>query len=122
MHTIFVYGSLKRGQRLHDVLLGQQFLGLAETLPDYALFDCGEYPALVKVSTNGDSVKGELYRVEPNCLQNLDLIEGVDQGLYSRQPVNLQSVNTFHKDSHIVWAWYYQHSIEGLRQCGREWP
>ncbi len=122
MYTIFVYGSLKRGQLLHGALIDQKFLGLATTCLEYALFDCGEYPALVKVAANGDAVKGELYRVDSICLQKLDQIEGVDEGLYVREPVSLQDAGEYPDGPNRVWAWFYLHSIHGLRRCGSEWP
>lgn len=122
MDTIFVYGSLKRGQLLHEALNGQQFLGFATTLPEYALFDCGQYPALVKVATNGDAVKGELFSVDPICLQKLDQIEGVDEGLYSREIVKLENAGSNLEEKVHVWAWFYLHSVASLKRCGDEWP
>jgi gamma-glutamylaminecyclotransferase len=119
---VFVYGSLKQGQRLHHAIQGQQFLGNSTTCPDYALYDCGDYPALVKVAANGESVKGELYRVDSNCLQNLDNIECVDEGLYCRKPVDLLPRDDEDDSSDIVWAWFYLQSIDGLRRCGNQWP
>ena len=88
MRRIFVYGTLKQGHCRHDVLTGQTFLGPAKTEPNYKLFDLGSYPGLV-FSEHGRSIEGELYAVNDNCLQQLDIIEGVDIGLYRREPIEL---------------------------------
>ena len=115
---VFVYGSLKRGFALHRELSGQQFLGAATTEPEYRLLDCGDYPGMLRVSSVGQSVKGEVYRVDADCLRRLDHVEGVDEGHYSRDRVKLKSPF----DSEMVWAYFYLGDIAGLRGCGREWP
>ncbi|MBE7481117.1 MAG: gamma-glutamylcyclotransferase [Polyangiaceae bacterium] len=70
---LWVYGSLKRGERHHDELGGAELLGHGRTLPRYALSRSGEYPALVAGS---EVVSGELYRVTPELLARLDVFEG----------------------------------------------
>jgi gamma-glutamylcyclotransferase (GGCT)/AIG2-like uncharacterized protein YtfP len=45
MTTLFVYGSLKRGQHHHYYLLrDSKFLGSFRTAPKYRLFNAGPYP------------------------------------------------------------------------------
>ena len=115
---IFVYGSLKRGFALHRHLLRQEFLAVASTQPSYRLFDCGAYPAMVKVAVNGTSVKGEVFSVDQECLLRLDEIEGVGEGLYVRDFVPLcpplETSRTF--------AWFFVPPTSGLSDCGSEWP
>lgn len=79
---LFVYGSLKRGGRHHDVLqaAGATFLAEAETAPGYrlsALDETDEYLALER-STAGapEVVQGELYEVPESQLPALDAFEG----------------------------------------------
>jgi gamma-glutamylcyclotransferase (GGCT)/AIG2-like uncharacterized protein YtfP len=57
---LFVYGTLKRGQRNHRLIADQRFLGEATTEPRYRVFDLGPYPGLVIDETNGVAVLGEL--------------------------------------------------------------
>lgn len=72
--TLFVYGTLMRGEENHHLLAGAEPLGAARTAPRYRLADLGRYPALVE---GGDiSVTGELWRVEPELLATLDELEG----------------------------------------------
>lgn len=117
---LFVYGSLKRGYTLHSELFEQQFVAEAHTPPDYRLFDIGQYPGMVKVVSDGLSVKGELYRVSQQCLQRLDEVEGVDEGLYVRTCIQL--VDPPHCDHEPVWTYLYLQPTEHLRDCGSEWP
>ncbi|MCP4783849.1 MAG: gamma-glutamylcyclotransferase [Fuerstiella sp.] len=115
---IFVYGSLKRGFVLHRHLLRQEFVATASTQPGYRLFDCGAYPAMVKVAVNGRSVKGEVFSVDQECLLQLDEIEGVGEGLYVRELVHLCSpFETSQTD-----AWFFVPPTLGLSDCGAEWP
>ncbi len=118
---VFVYGSLKRGHNLHSEIADQQFIGPALSSAEYQLFDCGSYPAMVKVTANGYSIRGELYRVDDSCLSRLDVVEGVNEGLYVREPVNLQEPEAC-GTTNPVWAWFYLRDISGLKECGCEWP
>ena len=72
---VFVYGSLKRGYGNHQHHLDKsEFLGQAETLPQYSLFSLGAYPGVIKGGVT--SVQGELYGVDKEGLRNLDRLEG----------------------------------------------
>ena len=116
-YAVFVYGSLKRGYALHDLLDGQIFLGCASSEPLYRLFDCGRYPGLVK-ATDGGSIQGELYQVDEKCLQKLHEAEGVDEGLYSFENISLQTPF----NSLACYAYFYLRPTEHLADCGQEWP
>lgn len=117
---LFVYGSLKRGYELHSELHEQQFVAEAHTAPEYRLFDIGRYPGMVKVASEGLSVKGELYRVSQQCLQRLDEVEGVDEGLYLRTCIPLWQPPC--SDLEPVWTYLYLQPTEHLRDCGPQWP
>lgn len=115
--NVFVYGSLKKGHALHYCLRSQEFLGECQTVAQYRLFDCGRYPALVRVAANGVSVKGELFRVNQNCLTQLDLVEAVNEGLYER--AGIQLLVPF--ESLDVDAYFYRQSVLELADCGDHW-
>ena len=117
LQMIFVYGSLKRGGALHSHLTEQQFLGTALTAAHYQLFALAEYPGLIEAD-DGVAIEGEVFEVTLPCLDLLDSVEGVAEGLYARRLIVLQS--PFHSDS--VQAWFYCRSIRGLRNCGNRWP
>jgi gamma-glutamylaminecyclotransferase len=112
---LFVYGTLKRGQRSHHLLLGQEFLGEARTVPVYRLYDAGLFPVLVDDRANGVAVQGEVWRVDEVVLKRLDEWEGVPE-LYSRRPVVLE------KDAGPVCAYFFNGDVAAYADCGRRWP
>lgn len=71
-HTLFVYGTLMRGECNHALLRRARYLGAARTAAGYALLNLGAYPALVP----GDGhVSGELFRVDAATLRAVDRLE-----------------------------------------------
>jgi gamma-glutamylcyclotransferase (GGCT)/AIG2-like uncharacterized protein YtfP len=83
---LFVYGSLLRGERHHDVLAGATFVREALTTPGFAIYDLGDYPALVRAEDG--VVAGELYDVSESLLAALDAFEGE---AYERAQVSLDA-------------------------------
>ena len=75
---LFVYGTLRRGFRLHHHLrrLGAQFVAIGKVQAE--LFDLGEFPGARMTAKPGKEVEGELYRLNRvECsLKVLDRVEG----------------------------------------------
>lgn len=89
---IFVYGTLKRGERNHGLLARAEFIGGAFTEPKYRLIDCGPYPALVEHSEQPMAIGGEVYRIDEAILRELDRLE--DEGrLYRRAVIEAQMID-----------------------------
>jgi len=84
--TIFVYGSLKRGESNHRLLARARFLRRAHTAPFFELYDLGAFPAMV--AGGFTSIAGELYEVNEETLAALDRLEG-HPTLYRRTPTPL---------------------------------
>lgn len=104
MTRLFVYGTLKRGQRNARLMAGGRFLGEASTAPKYALLVLGPYPGLVA----GDlAVRGELWQVPADTLAVLDAFEGVPT-LFDRRPVTLA-------DGTTAEAYWWRGSANGRR-------
>ncbi len=80
--VIFVYGTLKRGQRNHHYLAKQNFLGEAQTIAQYRIYDLGPHPIIVHDPEKGLAVHGELWEVDETCLQKLDEFEEVPEIFY----------------------------------------
>jgi gamma-glutamylaminecyclotransferase len=114
---IFVYGTLKRGGSNQHYLAGQKFIGLARTAPGFRLFDLGQYPGMVAFADDRDGVSGEVWAVEVDCLEHLDLLEGIAEGLYRREPVPLLAPFADRK----VEGYLYARAVEGLRDLGGEY-
>jgi gamma-glutamylcyclotransferase (GGCT)/AIG2-like uncharacterized protein YtfP len=116
--TLFIYGTLKRGDVRAPLLAGQRFIGETRTAPRYRLFNTGDYPALVEASSinqPGRSILGELWAVSPACLGRLDFEEGVDEGLYERRAVELMG------NDEDAQAYFYLHPVVGMADCGASW-
>lgn len=112
---LFVYGTLKSGQRNNRYYLqGQRCLGPARTTPGYRLYNCGTYPGLV-ADSSGSSVSGEIWEVEERRMDRIDGLEGVEEGLFARARIQLVEPEV------MAVAYLYQQSIEGLAQCGPSW-
>jgi gamma-glutamylcyclotransferase (GGCT)/AIG2-like uncharacterized protein YtfP len=79
---VFVYGTLKKGERAYSKLKGSKLIAMAELQPEYKLLNCGRYPALVKANNGTNEVPGEIYEVAKDVLQELHDYEGVSSGLF----------------------------------------
>jgi gamma-glutamylcyclotransferase (GGCT)/AIG2-like uncharacterized protein YtfP len=86
---LFVYGTLKRGCSNHPFLAGQRFVGDARTVRGYRLYNLGEFPGMIRLPEDRNGVAGEVWSVTPAALTYIDHLEGLDLGLYRREPVEL---------------------------------
>src|SRR5262245_38482189 len=107
---LFVYGTLKRSQKRHALLAGQEFLGEAKTQASYRLYDRGPYPCLVEDADLGTAVEGEVWRVSEQVLRKLDEVEGVPD-LYCRREIMLADF------PRPVQAYFFKGDVAGLRDC-----
>lgn len=73
MERLFVYGTLMKGQRAHDLLENSKYLGKA-TLKGYRKMDLIYYPGIVKEKNS--IVEGEVYEVDEHTKQRVDVYEG----------------------------------------------
>ena len=73
--NLFVYGTLKKGGRLHSVLgNSSEFLGVFKTIE--SKFDMYDYSCPVMVlEDDGFKIKGELYKVTPECMARVTAVE-----------------------------------------------
>lgn len=93
-HLLFVYGTLKRGYSRQKLLAEQKFLGIACTVPEYAIYHYAGYPAMIQADPYlCKKVYGELYEVTDECLPAIDLAEGVGSGLFVRQKIKLLNIS-----------------------------
>jgi len=105
---LFVYGTLRRGFRLHHHLkrLGAQFVASGKVRAE--LFDLGEFPGARASSKPGKTVVGELYRLNKvvNSLRVLDQIEGFsprNPGMFERGTTEVTLPNGERRLSRIYW-------------------
>ena len=91
---VFVYGTLRRGQRNHALLESGRLLGPFITRPLYTMLDLGAYPAVVPGGST--AVTGEVYAVNAQTLASLDRLEGYPRR-YTREILETPYGN----------AWFY---------------
>ena len=93
---LFVYGSLKKGYSAHDRFISQwnpTFLGSVRTTPEYHIYQISWFPGMVIDNlVEGDGVEGEVYDIDEECLQAMDMYEGCsgNTGLFRREEITLQ--------------------------------
>lgn len=94
MMYVFVYGSLKKGYYNHHFLDKSKFIKKAY-LKNYTLYyDYNKkYPSLYDVD-NGYLVSGEIYEINYDILNELDILEEVGI-LYKRVNVNISDYNCY---------------------------
>lgn len=90
---VFVYGTLKKGQRAHRMLSKSPFLGEVRTHSRYHLYSYGWYPGMLEGSPKGNGVLGELYEVDDATMAKLDRYEG-DPELFERTLIDLETGDT----------------------------
>lgn len=116
---VFVYGTLKRGGSNHAFLAGQTFVRSARTVAGYSLVHLNDFPGMILDETDTSGVGGEIWSVDAACLAGLDELEGIEEGLYRREPIHLQTIHTHE----IVQAYLYAGDVAGRpRLAGGQWP
>jgi gamma-glutamylcyclotransferase (GGCT)/AIG2-like uncharacterized protein YtfP len=89
---IFFYGSLKRGGKSYGRLRGRvRFISPGQIRANLYSLSEGEYSGAVPTSTPRRFVKGELFLLKQpqKTLAELDEFEGVDDGLFRRELVDV---------------------------------
>ena len=73
MNRIFVYGTLKRGQRNAHHMHGAQYVGRHVTERIYSMYEFGGYPAVCRDGRH--AISGEIYRISDRHFEILDVFE-----------------------------------------------
>jgi gamma-glutamylcyclotransferase (GGCT)/AIG2-like uncharacterized protein YtfP len=116
-HQVFVYGTLKRGLSNSFYLSGQRFIGEARTLPIYRMVDCGGYPGMYAAAENGLSIIGEIWEVTDECLAQLDLLEDIVGGEYTRVKMQLLPPH----DVQVIEGYLYLRDVSRFKDAGDNW-
>jgi len=101
--TVFVYGSLKKGKRLHYYLKNAEFLGEGVTCRPYPMVisKSGWYPYLVN-KKGGYKIKGEIYKITPKLLKLLDKVEEAPYYYYRKRICVRQKGKVYHSWVYFV--------------------
>jgi gamma-glutamylcyclotransferase (GGCT)/AIG2-like uncharacterized protein YtfP len=89
-YFVFVYGTLKQGERNHRLLADAEYFGEATTCSQFKMYHVG-FPVLM--AANGDGrptgrVRGEVYRVTRSQIHRLDQLESEGR-MYKRLPIDV---------------------------------
>jgi len=79
-HRVFVYGTLRRGQRNHHLLASSKFVGETATLRPFWMITTGPFPVLLDQVPDDFGVPalavfGEIYHVDDATMVELDRLE-----------------------------------------------
>lgn len=111
---LFVYGTLMKGNSNHERYLAKsKFIGNAK-MKDYALYDLGSYPGIVK--REGCTVKGEVYEIDDKTKTLIDKLEG-EGSLYFAEQVEVLMEND-EKFSALVYV--YGHDVNESNYISNE--
>lgn len=73
MNRVFVYGTLKRGQRNAHFMQGAEFLGQHSTDKIYSMYEFEDYPAVCERGSH--PIRGEVYHIDDRQFRMLDDLE-----------------------------------------------
>lgn len=109
MKKVFVYGTLMSEMSRSDILNASTYEGTGTI--QAKMYDLGKYPGII---SGNDMVHGEIYTIEDDTLDYLDMIEGYSsdnkQGsLYIRQSV---PVTTYDDTIETAYTYFYNGSVE----------
>jgi len=110
--TLFVYGTLRRGQGNHRLLDSSKFIGNAKTKFRYALYGSG-VPFLSR-SRAISQVIGEVYSVDDTTLKRLDQLEG-HPDVYKREQDEVVLEDGMEL---IAWIYFYDAAEGNLIESG----
>lgn len=107
--VVFVYGTLKRNFRNSHYLKNAKFIGDSETIEKFSMITCSNYnfPILFKnneLNLETQKIEGELYRVTPEILENLDFLE---RGLYEKTLIEVLNKSNNNKYNAYAYTWIY---------------
>jgi gamma-glutamylcyclotransferase (GGCT)/AIG2-like uncharacterized protein YtfP len=113
---IFVYGTLKRGEKAHRELrrkYGVQFVSEARIRGNLYKLHGEAFPGAVHTPAQNRFVEGDLFalRDPEKTLPDLDHFEGVDEGLFRRELVDVWACGRRVK----AWAYLYARPLTGAQ-------
>lgn len=114
-HSVFVYGTLRRGGSNHFRMDGSDFVGSGKISGSIYMIDWNPaltYPAFV--CDGAGDVRGEMYRVNEKQLAALDEFEGI--GIDSWRNDEYRRVETMVKlddgTEEAAWVWEWNSSVQ----------
>jgi len=112
VNRVFVYGTLKRGQRNFHFMRGARFLGTHITERVFSMYDFENYPAVCRDGVH--TISGEVYGVDDRLFRALDDLEWYPR-FYQRIEIPTAWGN--------AWMYIVESDLcHGKRQLVGTWP
>ena len=99
-NLVFVYGTLRKGHGNNRLLRNSTYLGRSTTSDKYAMYGVG--CPIVSDQKEVSKIIGEVYKIDEECLANLDRLEG-HPDFYKRKVINI----TLDDNNNQLSAWIY---------------
>jgi gamma-glutamylcyclotransferase (GGCT)/AIG2-like uncharacterized protein YtfP len=94
---VFVYGTLRRGQRAHNALKDCRFVE-ERRVPGFDMYNLFGFPGVKANPDNKNGIVGEVFEVDNNTLSLLDYYEGYNPerhgGHYLREQIEVSGEPT----------------------------
>tara|TARA_R100000278_G_C5433514_1_gene151008 strand:+ start:281 stop:664 length:384 start_codon:yes stop_codon:yes gene_type:complete len=74
--NVIVYGTLKKGGRLHSYLENEDYIKDVD-LEGFNMYDMNLGFPFIEKATKENKIKGELYKINHTKIKMLDVVEGV---------------------------------------------
>lgn len=119
LHPVFVYGSLKRGFRLHEHYLAEQMFVGTGVIEGFTMFSLGQYPAMMFTGNPKHSVVGEYYLVTEEVFLALKRMEeraGYDTITVKGNFHTGDIIPTSNDATFSAKAWVYFCASEGMKK------
>ena len=104
------------------MLSNSVFVAEAVTKPKYQLYSCTYFPAM---TYGQNSVEGEIYQIDSDVKFRLDLYEGVDEGFYKFEEIELLSIDLVSGNYRLldkpIYAYIFKSEINDLVKINK-WP
>lgn len=111
--NLFVYGTLRRRKSNTYILKNERYIGEAETVKKYAMYDFG-LPAVIKY-LEISKIKGDLYCVSNKKLEFIDRFEG-HPFFYKREIIDIRVMGN--KEIQQAYIYFYPHKEGTLIKKG----
>ena len=106
MSYLFVYGTLKKGFGLHNIIASLNYIGETKIL-GYDMYTNGGYPMAVK---GWGSIVGEVYEVPEEVEEYLFSVLDQIEGAYNRN----KELVIIDKKAYSVYFYEYKYEVDGL--------
>ena len=121
---VIVYGTLKKGGRLHSYMRDSKFL-MDVAVKGFKMYDSKSGFPFIEEGDEDDHIWGEKYEIDEGTLRTLDIVEGIDEGLFKR--VDLKELKGWSDSRDSVYIYVgtlpsmYMHQIEPAEIKSGRW-